>query len=252
MDADVPAGLERSAHLETLVLGGTTVLVHGSGPARTSEHVQTGWKVVAAHRGAIGVAIADSIIHGELLAVPPGVRHRMWSTGAYTAMLFDPGALPASGSAVQVIPLDPAGTGPALLTPTATGDPDQLGRRLLSVLAEAAHVTTTEVDERLVEALAGLAEDLPLPMVAARAAVSSSHLRRLAQEQLGVPLVRVRNWSRLRSVVRAAGSLGAAAATAGFADQAHLTRTARLLVGRTPAEIAHAQAAGVVGRACHG
>ncbi|MEU1130226.1 helix-turn-helix domain-containing protein [Streptomyces sp. NPDC005900] len=56
---------------------------------------------------------------------------------------------------------------------------------------------------------------------------------------VGIPLVRLRQWSRLRVAVAAlhGESVAAAAAVAGFADPAHLARTARALLGRAPASV---------------
>ncbi|MFE7723748.1 helix-turn-helix domain-containing protein [Nocardia rhizosphaerihabitans] len=69
--------------------------------------------------------------------------------------------------------------------------------------------------------------------------LSAPRLRGLVRAQLGVPLARLRRWDRLRQAVVALpdGSVADAAARADFADQAHLTRTARELVGRTPSSL---------------
>ncbi|RJL32280.1 helix-turn-helix domain-containing protein [Bailinhaonella thermotolerans] len=73
--------------------------------------------------------------------------------------------------------------------------------------------------------------------VAAEVGLSPPRLRALVREEAGVPLVRLRAWERLRDAVARLGAapVAPAAADAGFADQAHLTRTARALIGRTPA-----------------
>lgn len=56
---------------------------------------------------------------------------------------------------------------------------------------------------------------------------------------MGIPLSTLRQWARLRDALTAPPGtpLAVAAADAGFADQAHLTRTARALVGRTPGSL---------------
>ncbi|WP_435855468.1 hypothetical protein [Streptomyces malaysiensis] len=63
---------------------------------------------------------------------------------------------------------------------------------------------------------------------------------------MGIPLPRLRLWAMLRSAMTElpAESAAAAAAFAGFADQAHLTRTARTLAGRIPSEILRPGASG--------
>jgi methylphosphotriester-DNA--protein-cysteine methyltransferase len=82
--------------------------------------------------------------------------------------------------------------------------------------------------------------DIPLPKLAAQVGVSPQRLRALARQQLGMPLARWRVWSRLRRAAEAlqdGWSLADAAIAAGFADQAHLTRQMREMMGLTPAEL---------------
>ncbi|WP_145881993.1 helix-turn-helix domain-containing protein [Streptomyces sp. BK340] len=69
--------------------------------------------------------------------------------------------------------------------------------------------------------------------------LSPPRLRALVHASVGVPLARLRQWARLRVAVAELPreSAASAAAVAGFADQAHFTRTARSLLGRTPASI---------------
>ena len=75
---------------------------------------------------------------------------------------------------------------------------------------------------------------LSLPSLAAKVGLSPQRLRALAQSQLGMPLARWRVWTRLRRAAEAlqnGQSLADAAITAGFADQAHLTRQMREMMG---------------------
>ena len=98
-----------------------------------------------------------------------------------------------------------------------------------------------ELDSRLVLALNALADsDIPLPSLAAQVGLSPQRLRALARQQLGMPLARWRVWSRLRRAAEAlqgGQSLADAASSAGFADQAHLTRQMREMMGLTPAAL---------------
>jgi AraC-like DNA-binding protein len=50
-------------------------------------------------------------------------------------------------------------------------------------------------------------------------------------------LERVLRFQRARRLARDNGSLATVAALAGYADQAHLTREARRLAGRTPSDL---------------
>ena len=73
---------------------------------------------------------------------------------------------------------------------------------------------------------------------ATRCGVSPARLRALASEQLGVPLAKLVLWHKVKTASQAllgGSSLSAAAAAAGFADQAHLTRSMGNVLGITPA-----------------
>jgi AraC-like DNA-binding protein len=79
-----------------------------------------------------------------------------------------------------------------------------------------------------------------MPSLAADVGLSPQRLRALARDQLGMPLARWRVWTRLRraaEALQAGQSLADAANTAGFADQAHLTRQMREMMGLTPAVV---------------
>lgn len=68
--------------------------------------------------------------------------------------------------------------------------------------------------------------------------LSPTRLREVVRADLGVTLGRLRLWQRLLTVADDVGSpLVDRAVRAGFSDQAHMTRTARSLVGRTPTEV---------------
>ena len=109
-----------------------------------------------------------------------------------------------------------------------------------------------ELDPRLVLALNTLADsDIPLPSLAATVGLSPQRLRALARQQLGMPLARWRVWSRLRRAAEAlqgGQSLADAAITAGFADQAHLTRQMREMMGLTPAALLPIRAPSLLAR----
>ena len=98
-----------------------------------------------------------------------------------------------------------------------------------------------ELDPRLVRALNALVDHhVSLPTLAAEVGLSPQRLRALARSQLGMPLARWRVWTRLRRAAEAlqnGESLADAAITAGFADQAHLTRQMREMMGVTPAAV---------------
>lgn len=82
-------------------------------------------------------------------------------------------------------------------------------------------------------------DSVPLRTVSAQVGLAQ-RLRALARHDLGMPLTRWRVWTRLgrtAQAVQAGQSLADAAVTAGFADQAHLTRQMREMMGVTPASV---------------
>ncbi len=98
-----------------------------------------------------------------------------------------------------------------------------------------------DLDPRLVQALKALVDsDIPIPEVASNVGLSPQRLRALARRQLGMPLARWRVWTRLRRAAEAlqtGQSLAGAATVAGFADQAHLSRRMREMMGLTPSAL---------------
>ncbi|MGH8877493.1 MAG: helix-turn-helix domain-containing protein [Stackebrandtia sp.] len=161
---------------------------------------------------------------GAVLLVPPGLRHRMVATGELTTAFIDPHCVLAGrlrqygGNHVAAAP------------------------ELACLTAELLRRTESEgirvIDGRLLAALSTL-ERQHMSMLALSASVglSPQRLRALARRELGIPLVRWYAWQRLARAVRAlerGQGLAAAAVTAGFADQAHLTRNMRGLLGITP------------------
>jgi AraC family transcriptional regulator of arabinose operon len=82
-------------------------------------------------------------------------------------------------------------------------------------------------------------------VAAAHAGLSTSRLRVLCRQQLGVPFAKLVLWRKVRRAcasMNAGHGLAQAAADAGFADQAHLTRTMSEVLGLTPGVAARAGA----------
>ena len=85
--------------------------------------------------------------------------------------------------------------------------------------------------------LSDIGNDLSLPEVANSVGLSAGHLHRAFRRRFGLPphayLVQARV-NRARRMLQAGASIVDAASTTGFADQAHLTRHFKRLVGLTP------------------
>ncbi len=82
---------------------------------------------------------------------------------------------------------------------------------------------------------------VPLDALAASVALSPSRLAHLFRAQVGLPVRRYGLWQRLIGGLGALGArsstLADAAATAGFADQAHFTRTCQRMLGHPPSMV---------------
>ncbi|MET9693583.1 helix-turn-helix domain-containing protein [Streptomyces sp. NPDC006514] len=199
-----------------------------------SVHRHAAFQLVLAPRGEAVLAGADgNVVRGAALLVPPMTAHRMLSAGDLLTVFVEPHSALAdrlrgrcgSGSGIVAVPelrrLDEAELGRAAALPSTGLDP-----RLLAAAA-------------LMEGWEGEAEPVPMELVAARVGLSPQRLRALARQQLGMPLAR-RIWLKLRRSAEALGegrSPAEAAAAGGFADQAHLTRRMREMIGMTPAAV---------------
>src|SRR5262245_4481643 len=96
------------------------------------------------------------------------------------------------------------------------------------------------IDSRLAFVVTGFPAADRLDTLADEVGISPSRLRSIAHEEIGVPLTQLRLWSRLARAILwlpYKPTVAAAAAAAGFADQAHFTRTARRFLGRTPGDL---------------
>lgn len=94
-------------------------------------------------------------------------------------------------------------------------------------------------DPRVAFAVRRICAGAPLDVVAADVSVTGRQLRRLFTDHTGLGPKAVQRVARFQRFVRAADAgavpLAEVAASAGYADQAHLTRETRQLAGVTPA-----------------
>ena len=102
--------------------------------------------------------------------------------------------------------------------------------------------TSSPPDVRLARALEHLETQTsgdPVTAASLHSGLSPSRLRALAQAQFGVPFSKLVLWKKVRMACLAmarGASLVDASLEAGFADQAHLTRTMADVIGLTPGE----------------
>lgn len=196
------------------------------GPSVDSAlHRHAAFQIAVAPAGEVAMVDADSGRHqAPALVVPPMVRHRMLATADLRVFFVEPQCVMADRLRRRY--------GPRITVAPELRHLDE------SDVRHAGARPADELDPRLLAAMTALSDgSVPLTDVAARVGLSPQRLRSLARSQLGMPLARWRAWRRLRGAVEALRneeSLADAAMTSGFADQAHLTRWMREMMGLTP------------------
>lgn len=194
--------------------------------AENRMHAHAALQVVASSDGLTLVDADTSEYCGRAWVVRSGARHRLLPASALTLVLIEPQSRLATGL-LQRLPEAPI----AQL-------PDDLADLLTSSNPIGEIVQSLELN--VLKALAFLDLHSTQDAVAAASAhcrLSPSRLRALAQKQFGVPLSKLLLWKKVRRAFSAMGrgaSLADAAYEAGFADQAHLTRTMADVIGLTP------------------
>lgn len=200
-----------------------------SGDSRPHGHLCA--QVVAGLDGPARVETEQGLVEAPVIAIAPGVRHRLLASESLRAVYPRPlGRLARRWNVGGWS--TPVAAAPAEWTTVLTSE------RLDEALdAEAALGEAAPIDPRLRTVLDALDGDLDLAGLAQRVGLSTARLRALAQTELGAPLAHWRLWLRLETAmlgVRAGESLAAAAAEAGFVDQSHLNRAMRRFFGVTP------------------
>ncbi|MGW0178507.1 helix-turn-helix domain-containing protein [Nocardia sp. NPDC003345] len=191
-------------------------------------HRHAAFQIAIAGRDVVGIVDEAGAEHRDVvLVVPPMVWHRLLGHEDLLIFFVEPHCVFADRLRARC--------GPGI---TAAPELRELGE---DEIARAGTHPSTELDPRLVRALAAVRTGtVPIPEVAAQVGLSPQRLRALARRELGMPLTRQRAWSRLRHAaqeMQSGLSPAEAAVAAGFADQAHLTRWMREMMGLTPAAV---------------
>ncbi|WP_280471479.1 AraC family transcriptional regulator [Nocardia cyriacigeorgica] len=199
-----------------------------------AAHAHAAVQVLFVAHGALTLTdTAGRTTPAQAAIIPPGVGHQVSAEPGTTGFIafLDPDSTTAHAAVSRLhgLPTDQADSWVAAARPRPpmpSGTSAQ--RRAHPVVADALRVAT--------EWPGG---PPTLGELAARVGISGSRLSHVFTAQVGLPYAAWRRWTRLHQafdVVRAGGSLTAAAHTAGFADSAHLTRTCRELIGITPTD----------------
>jgi AraC-like DNA-binding protein len=202
-----------------------------------SPHAQPAWTLILPVDGGSVTVVPEQMVrvHNDAVLLSPQTQYRAATDGPHVAVYANAwraarpqskrprmiGAV-AARRVLDVLKLDH-------------------GTNLAGATLEVARLVgrAGSLDSRLAFAIEALPRAERLHALAAEVDISPSRLRALAYENIGVPLAQLRPWSRLARAVALLpyGTMAMAATTAGFADQAHFTRTARRFLGRTPSDL---------------
>jgi AraC-like DNA-binding protein len=174
---------------------------------------------------------------------PPQFSCQVSFAGAHMAVLIDPwyqGLGPGLGTAV---PLDLATVEylAGCWSTVGADDLDERARETVNHLRRRNLLPpAVAIDPRVAAAVRDLDATDGVAGAAAGVGLSPSRLRALVHDLTGTSPARLRMWRRLRTAMLGLVDkpIALAAADAGFADQAHLTRTATRLIGQTPGDLA--------------
>ncbi|MFF5211207.1 helix-turn-helix domain-containing protein [Streptosporangium sp. NPDC000396] len=229
--------LEQNDRRLAFAAGTGTTMFADTGPFAVTRHRHPAWKVVLPVGGDVTVATGGGRpLVAPGIVVPPQLAHACAAASPYVTLFVDAWLLP---SGVGLRRLEAAEVRRLLAALGATGvDDTTVAPDLAAARAELMTLTGGggHLDPRVLHALRTCPHREDLSQIAGDVGLSPARLRALVRASVGIPLARLRRWARLKAAVAtlAHASVADAAATAGFADQAHLTRTARDLIGRTP------------------
>ncbi|MHA6194961.1 helix-turn-helix domain-containing protein [Pseudomonas wadenswilerensis] len=180
----------------------------------TGSHAHYPHQVLIARTGEVEAIIDGKVERGPVLLIESGREHAIL-TGEQSLI-----SLYAEPLAFELPSLREVCAGSAAEAEQLIAALSRLPRRTLQPRLAKAVQRIRQLD----------AEALPAAELASAAALSLSQLERLFSGELGVSVRRLVLWQRLRLALKLAlsgHSLTSAAATAGFADSAHLSRTIR-------------------------
>jgi AraC-like DNA-binding protein len=230
-----------------LVVGRHTVLVRGGPetPFLRIAPIVPVWRIVLAEGGPITWWSEGRPLHATGLLVPPDVTLEASVPDAFAVLHLDACAygLPPRPALSRsgLVPFFTTGRElQELWCAVGDGSIDRLGGEVLGTLrAQGLLPPATDRDRRVAAGLEVAREVGSITQGAATVGLSRARFRGLVKEQVGTSPTRLRIWQRLRHALALVDDLdlAEAAATAGFADQAHLTRTCNRFLGASPGRL---------------
>jgi AraC-like DNA-binding protein/predicted enzyme related to lactoylglutathione lyase len=220
------------------------VFHHPAGQIEKQHH--PAWKIVIPNAGQIvWKSGQDPATQAAGVIFPPQLPHTASTAAGYILMFIDPWFLGLGPGHGRAIPLDPSTVEQIrdLWNQDGEDDPDDQVRATVAFLRQREFLPrAVSIDPRVAAALRDLPVADCIQHAATAVALSPSRLRTLIRDQTGTPPAQLRMWQRLRAAIISlqVKPIAVAASDAGFADQAHLTRTATRLVGHTPRGLLYA------------
>ncbi len=207
------------------------------------EHAHYALQLTVGIDAPVRVSLQDAEFEARALLVPSSTPHAFAADGRVAMLYLDP----SSAHASQLHALQAQNFASAQLPDPAIASTDlpRYARQLLdafgiglSSFGERSSTVTMAVED--VRARLSEGGSITLPEVASQVAISPSRLTRLFTREVGIPFRRFVLWQRLVTAIEAIGAgddLTRAAASAGFSDSAHLSRTFRANFGLAPSAL---------------
>ena len=235
-------GRRRGAHRPAPLLAGDhTMVLHHPGGRGGSRHAHPAWTILMPQAGLLEWSTGQGPGWRTAGVIfPPRVAYRATSAVGHIAVFIDPWFQGLGPGRHAAVPLDPATVEHlrAVWSRVDVADLDEITRKTVTYLRRRDLLPPAlPIDPRVAAALRSLPAAERIDHLAAGVGMSPSRLRTLVHDLTGTSPARLRTWQRLRTAMFSLTDkpIALAAADAGFADQAHLTRTANRLLGQTPA-----------------
>jgi AraC-like DNA-binding protein len=210
---------------------------------RRRRHAHPAWEIVVPQAGWVEWHSDESAVSRTAGVVfPPQLPHLAHSPHGHVSVFIDPWYLGLGPGDRRAIALDAFTVKKlrALTLSREDGDPDNVARDAVALLRRNDLLSNAiSIDSRVTAAVHALTAAHRMDQAASAVGLSSSRFRALLHQQTGTPPAGLRSWQRFRVAIQGfpVKPIAQAAVDAGFADQAHLTRTANRLMGQTPGRL---------------
>jgi len=232
-----------SARLDGTLFVSETRLLYVGPLVATTRHAHHAAQIVMAPEGLHIEDGEGARIHARAAVIPPGATHGHGAC-AQAALIYLDGDDRASRALARAASPRCATWVRETLDVSIPRDPTpEMARALISAILAAVDLRQPPeprhpATRRMCTYLDG-SDDVDLAKLSHEAGLSPRQMRHAFARDVGLPMRAYLRWKRLRRAIAAVekgASLSAAAASAGFADSAHLSRVFREQFGMTPTQ----------------